>query len=99
MYSLNYLEMKSNITFDQIPEVIGELLNKMENVEKILNNFYEVLEEKEADELISKEQVSKLLKCHPNTVENWSKKGKLTKYGKGRKVYFKRREVLSIPSI
>ncbi len=50
---------------------------------------------KEQDNLLSRIEVSKLLKCDISTVHNYTKKGKLKAYGIGNRVLYKRSEVES----
>ncbi|MDB4271074.1 helix-turn-helix domain-containing protein, partial [bacterium] len=44
-------------------------------------------------ELLTREETAKYLKISLSTLWHWSKKGKLTAYGIGNRVYYKRSEV------
>ncbi len=44
---------------------------------------------------LTRKQVAEMFHCDISTVHNWTKKGKLTPYLKGRRVYYKRDEVLA----
>lgn len=45
------------------------------------------------EELMKPKEVALHFKRHKDTIENWTKKGYLIKYGIGRAVYYKRSEV------
>lgn len=47
------------------------------------------------DELLSRQEVAKMLKIDLSTLHHWAKSGKLIKYGIGNRVYFKRSEIES----
>ncbi|AWV96713.1 helix-turn-helix domain-containing protein [Arcticibacterium luteifluviistationis] len=49
----------------------------------------------EAKELLSREETAKLLQINLSTLWSWTKKGKLTSYGIGSKVYYKYSEIIN----
>jgi hypothetical protein len=72
-----------------------------ELVERITESFKaEVLELKkqyeyqEPDELLTRSEVSRLLKINISSVHNWAKKGVLKKHCIGGRVYYKRSEII-----
>ncbi|NNK76667.1 MAG: helix-turn-helix domain-containing protein [Maribacter sp.] len=45
------------------------------------------------EELLSRQEVARMLKIDLSTLHLWCKEGKLKKYGIGKRVYFKRSEI------
>lgn len=45
------------------------------------------------DELMTRQEVANYLKIDLSTLHHWTKKGKLTRYGLGKRIYFKRTEI------
>lgn len=72
------------------PEEITSLFKGLQNQIKELN---EKFEPKNPTELLTRNEVTELLKCNLGTLHNWVKKGKLTPYGIGNRVYFKRSDL------
>ncbi len=74
-----------------------ELFNKLNELKKELTVNHLPIQKLETskEELMTPEDVSIFFKRHKDTIENWTKKGYLTKYGIGRAVYYKRSEVES----
>ena len=95
-----FCDIPKNITihriniFELTPE---ELLNKFESIidQKIddLKSFYQP---KEPTEYLTRNEVARLLSVDLSTLHNWNKKGKLTSYGIGHRVYYTRHEVESM---
>lgn len=77
-----------NVTPEQIASLFEGLQNQLTELK---TNF----QPKQAIELLTRNEVSELLKCDLSTLHNWVKKGKLTPYGIGNRIYFKRSEVES----
>ncbi|WP_298527840.1 helix-turn-helix domain-containing protein [uncultured Christiangramia sp.] len=68
--------------------------------ESILNGIKSQLEKlkkeyqpKEPEEYLSRAEVAKMLKVDISTIHNWSKSGRLKRYGIGNRVYFKRSDI------
>lgn len=83
----------SNLTFENLPKSV-------ENIEKMLIKTMEKVDElnsklinQQSDEFITRDEVASLFKVDLSTIHNWVKKGKLKKYGIGKRVYFKRSEI------
>ena len=75
------------------PEQITSLFQGLQNQIKELNEKFEPTI---PVELLTRNEVSKLLKCNLGTLHNWVKKGKLMPYGIGNRVYFKCSEIESV---
>lgn len=83
--------MKSaTILHDVSPEQITNMFGGLQNQ---LNDIKENLQPKEPLELLTRAEVSEMLKCDLSTLHNWCKKGKLIPYGIGNRVYFKRSDI------
>jgi len=69
-----------------------------ELVEKIINNGLEKFINKplpaQTDELLSKEETCALLRVSKVTIHKWTKKRLIQSYRIGRKIYFKKSELL-----
>lgn len=83
------------------------MINPFETIDKRLSNLESLLldikhsskeieqnfEPKNPTELLSRSEVSILLKCNLGTIHNYCKSGKLIPYGIGNRVYFKRSDI------
>ncbi len=77
------------ITPQELQDAISQdIKNQLEELKKSF-------EPKSPTEFLSRSEVAKLLKVDLSTIHNWRKAGKLTAYGKGGKVFFKRSEIES----
>jgi hypothetical protein len=74
-----------------------EFFNTLNELKKELTVNYLPLQKVEPakEELMTPDGVALFFKRHKDTIENWTKKGYLTKYGIGRAIYYKRSEVES----
>ena len=72
--------------FSKLNELKKELSEKIPNTQKV---------ESVKEQLMTPDDVAMFFKRHKDTIENWTKKGYLIKYGIGRAVYYKRSEVES----
>ena len=75
------------------PEELHSHLSKA-----ILSNVAQLKElfaKSEYSELLTRKEVSKLLKVDVSTIYNWTKDGKLKSYGIKGRIYFKRSEIES----
>ena len=74
-----------------------EFFNKLNELKNELTVNHLSLQKVETfnEELMTSEEVALFFKRHKDTIDNWTKKGYLIKYGIGRAVYYKRSEVES----
>jgi excisionase family DNA binding protein len=79
-----------NISSEQFFSKLNELKKELSEKTPITQQVESVKEE-----LMTPEEVAMYFKRHKDTIENWTKKGYLIKYGIGRAVYYKRSEVES----
>ena len=85
------------LQFEDLPAAMEEVLKKLQNIEEELQTIKTNLQPKEPDELMTRKEVAEFLKVDLFTVWNWSKQGKLSYYGVGNRVYYKRSDVEKAP--
>tara|TARA_R110000868_G_scaffold32459_1_gene118062 strand:+ start:556 stop:843 length:288 start_codon:yes stop_codon:yes gene_type:complete len=84
-----------NLKFEDLPNAIELVLEKLSVLENELNILKENFQPKEPFELLTREETAEYLKVSLSTLWHWSKKGILPTYGIGNRVYYKRSEVES----
>jgi excisionase family DNA binding protein len=73
------------------PELlIAEISKEFKNE---ITRFKSEFQPKEPTEFLTRLEVANLLKIDLGTVHNWSKSGKLKRYGIGNRIYFKRSDI------
>ena len=82
-----------NLTFEDLPGALELALEKLTQIEHKLADLNEYFEPKEPVELMTRNEVAEYLKVDLSTLWNWTNKGKLTAYGIGARVYYKRNEI------
>lgn len=71
-----------------------ELQNDIvKGVKKELDQIKKDFQPKNPTIYLTRSEVAEMLKIDLSTVHNWTKRGKLTAYGIGKRVYYKRAEV------
>lgn len=81
-----------NIQFIQTtPEQLQTAI--IDGVKMQLNELKNSFQPKEPTEFLTRNEVAELLKIDLSTLHNWTRKGKLTSYGIGARIYYKRSEV------
>jgi len=83
----------STILHDVSPEQITSLFEGLQNQIKDLQQNFEPTK---PTELLTRNELSKLLKVDLSTIHNWCKRGKIMPYGVGNRVYFKRSEIEAV---
>jgi hypothetical protein len=78
-----------NISVDELTEIIAEKL-----VDKLEKRIAMLISKQNDEELLTRTETVGLLKINLTTLWNWTKKGKLTAYGIGNRVYYKRGEIM-----
>lgn len=78
-----------NISVDELTEIIAEKL-----VDKLEKRIATLISKQNDEELLTRTETVELLKINLTTLWNWTKKGKLTAYGIGNRVYYKRGEIM-----
>ncbi len=83
-----------------INKIVFDVLSKDELKVIISNSIQEVInknsvKEIKEEELLSREETSNLLKINLSTLWRWTKDGKLSAYGIGNRVFYKKDEILN----
>ena len=58
-----------------------------------LDDLKRDLQPKPTEEYLTRNEVSQMLKVDLSTVHNWTKEGKLRRFGIGKRIYYKRSDV------
>ena len=74
------------------PEALADLIK--EGVKSQLAELKKDLQTHNPDELLSRDEVCKLLQIDSSTLWHWTNKGKITAYGIGNRRYYKKTELL-----
>ena len=75
-----------NISEEQLMSFFNRINIQFKEIEKKLTP-------KSSQNLLTREEVSKLFKCDLSTIHNWTKKGLLKSYGMNGRVYYKMHEI------
>lgn len=65
----------------------------VESIKPQLEDLKKFFQPKEPTEFLTRQETANLLKVDLSTIHNYTKKGLLTSYGIGSRVFFKRKEV------
>jgi len=83
----------STILHELTPDDISNIVK--EAIQKQLAEFKKSFEPKQAEEFLTRTELSEMLKCDESTISNWVKKGKFNKHCIGGRTYYLHSEVLS----
>lgn len=78
-----------DISVEELTEIIAEKL-----VDKLEKTIETLISNQNDEELLTRTETAKILKVELTTLWSWTKKGKLTAYGIGNRVYYKRGEIM-----
>lgn len=78
-----------DISVEELTEIIAERL-----VDKLEKKIATLISNQNDDELLTRTETAKILKVELTTLWSWTKKGKITAYGIGNRVYYKRGEIM-----
>jgi len=81
------------IRFEDLPMAMENSLERLSKIEKQLYHLKEYFQPKEPVELMTRKEVAEHFKIDISTLHNWTKKGKLIRYGLGSRIYYKRSEI------
>lgn len=88
--------MKRDLKFEDLPNAVSLVLDKVENLEKELSNIKENFSPKEQVELLTRKETAEFFRVSLVTLYNWTKYGILVSYRIGTRVYYKRSEIILI---
>lgn len=83
------------ISFNNLPEVIAVLLQKVEGLERSIQELKNVRADLSQNELLTRQETADYFKCDLSTIHLWTVKKKLNKKMIGNRVYYKRSDVES----
>lgn len=85
------------LTFEQLPEAVSLLLEKVNRIETLLNNikFDGDINTAIGDELLTAKQTSEFLDISMSNLYKKTMNREIPHYSNGKKLYFKKEEVLS----
>lgn len=86
----------NDLRFEDLPKAMQTVLDKLSQIEEELKDIKENFQPKESVELLTREETAKFLKVSLTTLWDWRKKGILSNYRIGNRVYYKRSEVESV---
>ena len=93
----------ARVTFDNLPKSLEGLIELVKEIQETVGELKATTLNQQPQEYYTREEVADLLKIDLSTIHNWVKKGKLTKYCIGNRVYFKRSDIelalARIPSV
>lgn len=76
------------ISVEELTEIIADKL-----AEKIETRIAMLISSQNDEELLTRAETTEFLKINSTTLWHWTKKGKVTAYGIGNRVYYKRGEL------
>jgi len=72
---------------------IRNLIDSLNELRLEVSKLREVNPQSSNDDLMTRQEVANFLKIDLSTLHHWTKKGKLTSYGLGKRIYFKKTEI------
>ncbi len=78
-----------NISVDELVDIIAEKL-----VDKLEKRIATLISKQNDEELLTREETTKLLKIDSSTLWHWTNKGKIKVYGIASRRYYKRGEIM-----
>jgi excisionase family DNA binding protein len=86
--------MENSLTFDQLPNAVQQLANKLENIEKLLKNkSYPPLQPPQ-EQLLTIQEAAEFLKLTVPTIYSKVSRGELPVMKRGKRLYFSRIELM-----
>lgn len=82
-----------DLKFEDLPLAVENILEKISLLEEELKNIKDNFQPKKQEELMTRQEVADYFKINITTLWSWTNKSKLTSYGIGYRVYYKRSEV------
>ncbi|MEB8328315.1 helix-turn-helix domain-containing protein [Flavobacteriaceae bacterium KMM 6897] len=85
----------SELRLEDLPKAMETVLEKITSIQQELEDIKKNLQPKEPMELLTREETAEYLKISLSTLWHWSKRGILSSYGIGNRVFYKRSEIES----
>lgn len=77
-----------------IDNFFKELEGRLHRLESLITNLSEELKDRKKDEILEVDDVCRMFGVTRTTVYEWRRSGKVNSYQRGRRVYFKKAELL-----
>jgi hypothetical protein len=90
---------KKRLTFDEIPQTLELLLEKLERLESRLTTEKtqsDIAPHPEGESYLTRQETAKFFKISLYTIHEWMKKGIIKPYKAGRRTYFKLSELCEV---
>ena len=81
-----------NISFEQLPEAVNQLLQKVDGIERLL--LMQKAPSEEVDKLLTVEECAKFLNLSKQTIYGLTSKGELPMMKRGKRCYFSKLELI-----
>jgi DNA invertase Pin-like site-specific DNA recombinase len=78
-----------NISVEELTEIIAQ---------KLVSKIAMLFSKQNGEDLLSRKETAEILKINFTTLWKWTKNGKITAYGIGNRVYYKRGEIMKAPT-
>lgn len=85
--------MKQVITFEQLPDAVSKLVDKVSNIESLLSNYQCKVKSDDADQLLTVNQTAELLSLAVPTIYGLVQRSKIPVCKKGKRLYFSKQEL------
>ena len=84
---------QDEITFDNMPQAVARVYEEVSQIKSGIEELRKNYEPKNPTELLTVQEVAKLLKVDRSTLWNWQQKQTLVPYGIGARVYYRRSDI------
>lgn len=84
----------AQITFDKVPEALGEVLQRLGSIEQLLSNQQQP-QPQEQDQLLTIQQAGELLNLSVPTIYGLVSRSDIPHSKKGKRLYFSKQELLA----
>jgi excisionase family DNA binding protein len=86
-------KIPSLVTFENLPQAVSYLQEQNNQILDCIAEIKDAIHIPSTAEYYSRQDIANLLKVNISTINNWVKKGKITSYGIGNRVLFKKNEI------
>lgn len=84
-----------NLSFDQLPQAVGKLIQKVENLESLLLDQTQNKEREDEDKLFTVLEAAQFLNLKTSTIYSKVSRGELPVMKRSKRLYFSKIELLS----
>ena len=84
-----------NITFEQLPQIVGQLSQRLERIEGLLNSLKNEFEAKPSNEIFTVHETADFLNLKVQTVYKMVSKGEIPVMKRSKRLYFSKSNLLA----